>query len=173
MKDRDTGHLFVSRFDGEVPAEKFRKAGDLRTPDGVKTRQKDSKEDRAIPFRCALIKYKINATDVDIFVFNNRQDKTVLMIEVTRPDEKVYSPRAYLQEVDERRQNQGNDRKAAIIGKERELPVILVCFEPDIDQRPDARLWRRSIYAPDGKYRDWEEWRAKEFFEALYAFCNK
>lgn len=143
-------------------------AGSKKLDNGSKARQRIDTEDRNLPFANALRQYGVPATDVD-FVVTNGRDVLRLVFEVTRPDEKVYSPKNYLTTIDERRRDEShgnhNDRIIFQIAKAMGVPALLVVFEPTVCEA-DAGLWARDV---DGT--EWEYFSAPVFFELLRTYA--
>src|SRR5271157_2674373 len=122
-------------------------AGTKKLENGSKARQRLDTEDRNLPFANALRQYGVPATDVD-FVATNGQDVLRLVFEVTRPDEKVFSPVGYLSAIDARRRDEShgnhNDRIIFQIAKAMGVPALLVVFEPNVCDE-NALLWVRDV----------------------------
>jgi hypothetical protein len=143
-------------------------AGSKILESGSKARQREDTEDRNLPFSNALRQYGVPATDVD-FVVTNGKDEIKLVIEVTRPDEEVFSPTNYLAAIDSRRRDQSsgnhNDTIISEIARKLGARAMLVVFEPNVCEET-ARIWWRWV---DGT--EWTARPAKQFFENVRKFA--
>jgi hypothetical protein len=143
-------------------------AGTKKLENGSKARQRTDTEDRNISFSSALRQYGVPATDIDFVVTDGRDDLRVV-IEVTRPDNKVYSAKNYLASIDARRRDEShgnhNDRIISQIAEAMGIPALLVVFEPNVGDA-EATVWVRDINGLE-----WESFTAAKFFKKLRQYA--
>jgi hypothetical protein len=141
--------------------------GSKKLPNGSKAKQRTGDtENRAWQFSDKLREYGISATDKDYWIWGSN-DAPRLIVEVTRRDITEEQPKlspfptGYLEAIDRRRTDDGNDRQISRIAKFAGVPAILALFETDIND-PEGVIWVRPLTSLQ-----WEKFPTAEFFEKL------